>query len=429
MLNHKHPNIVIFRFTYLKMAQPQDVTKESLLDISTGLRTNLQAFAQKQDLHTKVEKNFDKSKNQHVNELEELAKLAKLIKAHTTKLGILLSKFGESTKVDQKKNTVEQDLKKLGAPLLTEITDLNSSVWYLLSLLHLIHANTISSSLSKEKLPKGKNCYPKVYADAIDENVLYLVQNVEELISIVQRVLANDTNEQKTIDEISQQRLISVGKIWASCDKLVALSLSIPKVIIDYINSVTMKLLSDTLVEIEEWLEDPTLEDLDDPFGLDYTDEEESESDNETHTGTKDAPSPEMIEFMELWNTKIRLIKLLMNSLKLSLTKATSSTGTANSANTNVSGLPAKMCLHLQIIYELQKQITLNVDDLISTVFMSNNKDFVDPMKDEDIKNMITELNENILVKICNTVIALNTDSAKSEDTKKWIATWKSKYF
>ncbi|KAL6942306.1 hypothetical protein ACO0QE_003477 [Hanseniaspora vineae] len=405
------------------MAPTQDVTKESLKDITTGLRTNLQAFTQKQDLHTKIETKFDKSKNENVNELEELAKLAKLIKAHTTKLGILLSKFGESTKPDQEINTVEQDLERLGTPLLTEITDLNSSVWYLLSLLHIIHANTVSSS-SKDNLPKGKNCYPKIYADEVDENVLYLVQNVEELISIVQRVLTNDNNEKKTGEEISQQRLISVGKVWASCDKLVALSLSIPKVIIDYINSVTMKLLSDTLLEIEEWLEDPTLEDLDDPFGLDYSDEEGNESDNEANNGSKDAPSEKMIEFMELWNTKIRLIKLLMNSLKLSLTKATSTNNTANA-----SGLPAKMCLHLQIIYELQKQITLKVDDLVSTVFMSSNKDFDDPMKDEDIKDLITELNENTLVRICNTVIALNSDSAKSEDTKKWIATWKLKYF
>lgn len=235
--------------------------------------------------------------------LGELAKLAKLIKAHSTKVGIIFKP--ENLKKD--KNAALSTLKKLPETtvlLMSVISQLKPSV------LSNLYYNEITSTVK-----------------LLLEVIINFVNELELLVK----------DEQQS----SNERLVSVGQVWTNCDLLSGLAEGGKIAFLASKTKQSIAIVGDGLEEFEEWAENPEAFD-DDPFLLSDEDEEEE---------IEKAPVPasdndEVLVFAKKWAQKIKLIKLLLTSLTRSLPTSTSGQ-------------------NIDDIYNVQKTLVVNVDKFI----------------------------------------------------------------
>lgn len=235
--------------------------------------------------------------------LGELAKLAKLIKAHSTKVGIIFKP--ENLKKD--KNAALSTLKKLPETtvlLMSVIPQLKPSV------LSNLYYNEITSTVK-----------------LLLEVIINFVNELELLVK----------DEQQS----SNERLVSVGQVWTNCDLLAGLAEGGKIAFLASKTKQSIAIVGDGLEEFEEWAANPEAFD-DDPFLLSDEDEEEE---------IEKAPVPasdneEVLVFAKKWAQKIKLIKLLLTSLTRSLPTSTSGQ-------------------NIDDIYNVQKTLVVNVDKFI----------------------------------------------------------------
>lgn len=248
--------------------------------------------------------------------LEELEKLATLIKAHVTKVGIVF-KPENLRLVDAAYKTVEQ---------LSETVVLTV---------------TVVAQLS-----------PVEISDIYHSEILGLVKSLlsttdtfaEELSLLVEEQESTST---ETSDSKIDQRLVSVGRLWEHCDELIDLIKTGKLGLLNRRIKQSILLIDDGLDEFAEWAQDPEGFEMEDPFGL-------SDSEDETTENPPKADNnEELITFASTWLEKFKLIKLLFSSLLRSLPSVTSGT-TINS------------------IYNTQKDIVALIDKLIVDLMLEN---------------------------------------------------------
>lgn len=235
--------------------------------------------------------------------LGELAKLAKLIKAHTTKVGIIFKP--ENLKKD--KNAALGTLKKL-----PETTVLLMSVMPQLK----------PSELS---------------------NLFY--NEITSTVKLLLEVIINFVNELELLvkdeEQHSNERLVSVGQVWTNCDLLTRLAEGGKIAFLASKTKQSIAIVGDGLEEFEEWAENPEAFD-DDPFLL----SDEEEEDEIEKVPIPESDSEEVLIFAKKWAQKIKLIKLLLTSLTRSLP-------------TNTLGK------NIDDIYNVQKTLVVSVDKFI----------------------------------------------------------------
>lgn len=309
--------------------------------------------------------------------LSEVQKLALIIKAHSTKLGIIChpDKFYQNLRVVYK-----------------ELTDFNDKIFLLLSLLPLFH---------KDKDDK----WAQFFIKALDSLVLNLLNGVSTMCDELDRLLSDEDNGK-------DDRLYAVGVIWASCDSLSELAHKGNfQVLADDIRS-NCGLVDDVLQDIESWFEDPQLgddlfiddKDLDVDDG--YTSEKE-EIHEEKSKGNYEEALQQMTVFLKDWNTNLKMIKLLLSSF-------------AKSLSTNVYKSPESKGSTLDKLSALQLKIVEQIDELVSDIFVSDTTFNV-----EDFKEDTDELNES-LRKMVSIIKKLNKLDPKKS---RWIQVWETKYF
>ncbi|QPG76352.1 hypothetical protein FOA43_003740 [Brettanomyces nanus] len=213
--------------------------------------------------------------------LEELVKLASLVHARVTKLGIVFK------------------------PLIPEE---NYHACYK-ELDEGMHSMILLVSVSKQ-LQQEEQKYSFVF--------------VEELLNCIKIVLTGYMgclNElENAIDAENQgqsQRLVSVGKVWEACSDLQRQVQQGSSGLLKAKLKQTNQLINDASKEYNDWIANPTAEDQDFNDFANFDDLHNSKSlHNETEVDTT------LIEFAKRWNGKIKMIKLLIMTLNKSIPDA-----------------------------------------------------------------------------------------------------------
>lgn len=310
--------------------------------------------------------------------LTELQKLSQIIKAHSTKLGIICQpdRFFHNFPAVYK-----------------ELQEFTNSIFYLLSLLPLFYRDE-------------SDTWPKFLLKKLDTYLLHLLSGISSLCNEIERMLeegegtGNDKNE-------DDERLYSVGMIWTSCDSLDDLSKKGSFGLLgDNIRN-SCDLVDDVLQDIDTWLEDPH-------FGNEFLiDDDFSDSGNEEEIehkeGNKDeiAALARMQSFVEKWKTNLKMVKLLLSSFTKSLSSSVYKSKDAKGST-------------LDDLYTLQLQIVEQIDEFVSDIFMSD-ASFLPSDFDENI----SLLNDS-LAKMVRIIEKLNKSDPKRA---KWIKVWENKYF
>ena len=314
------------------------------------------------------------TKLQGSDPLTELEKLAKILKAYSTKLGIIC----EPSKLHGNYHAAYTELKNYA-----------DSLFYLLSLLPLF---------TREQ--------GKLYASYLNEDVFTQVLG---LLNGTEMLCDEICSSSKENEGDNKDRLISVGIIWASCDELCDIAKGGNYGLLSKRIALSCGLVDDVLEDIHGWLEDPQLEGADDFLGDDL------DSIDELEDGVKkmgiDGDDEEMIEivkkFLSEWQTKIKMIKLLLSSFSKSITLTTGK---------NIPNLGSK----LDELNKLHKQVILHLDELVSDVFMSGAA-----FDEDEMGPSIADLNDT-LAKMVHMIKEISKQDPKKS---KWIDVWNNKYF
>lgn len=314
--------------------------------------------------------------------LKELVKVVKLVRAHTTKVGIIF----EPTK-----------LVKQSDAAYSTASDLSKSLVLYMSILAQLSPEKISSLFYKEIL---------AVSYILIASATSLATELKKL-----RKEAKDGADSSSTDKPSTTtdvRLVSVGKMWSVCDELVKLVESGNLKFLEKKTRVQLSLLEDGLDEFGEWAENPEDFDLEDPFGLDeFSDEEDDEavpapSDSESDSGETSEDfgkgREELVSYAKLWVQKFKLVKLLFLSINKSLP-------------TIIKGA------YIDDIYSAENKICKESDLLIVELMMNHSLL-------EDVQEHATAID-----KTCSKIITIVKNANKNNDNKtKWCGSWESKY-
>ena len=346
--------------------------------------------------------------------LNELSSLVKLLRAHTTKVGIIFE---------------PERLKKEPATAYSTLEKLSESLILTVSLIAQLKLQDIS----------------QLYYDEIVIQVVQLIESnhelAKELLLIYEAAEKNEgeskqsksgsENENSGVENGNgngngngEGRLVYVGKIWSNCDSLSKLLSEGALGLLTLKVKQSIDLIDDGFEEFVEWAENP--EDMGDPFGFsDDDDDEEEEEEEETaataeyddvkgkvpsstgyelekdeekssETGLSD--NDELSAYAKKWQKKIELVRLLLASFKKSLPKTTASN-------------------QIDKIYDIQKSLVTSIDKLIVELMMNGEiSDEVESIADDISKS--------------STKLAKLAESIHKDDTKKtsWYSTWITKY-
>lgn len=202
------------------------------------------------------------------NPLAELVKLAKLIKAHTTKVGIVY----EPAKLEH-----------AGEAAHNAVSDLSKLFVLFISALALLKAIS------------------KLFHNEISKKSAELVSAASALAQGLQ-----------------DQRLVLVGKVWSVCDELVSLVEGGSNRCLEQKTKMHLLLIEDGLDEFAEFLENPDGFDFDSDSEFGSADSADSDSE-----GVLEAEADTIKKVGSEWLRKLKLVRLLFLSISKSLPKIT----------------------------------------------------------------------------------------------------------
>lgn len=315
--------------------------------------------------------------------LSELVKLAKLIRAHTTKVGIIFE---------------PANLQKQSDAAQTTVTDLSKTFVLFMSALALVSPAKVSQLFYKEILSKSH--------DLVSNGKSFCTE-IASIWDKSQVPATDDQKEKKTEDASAEptktdKRLVSVGKLWSTCDDIVKLIEAGNLKFLERKTRMHLTLIEDGLDEFSEWAENPEEIDDDDPFGLDeeYSDTEEvpsleeDDSDNEQSSENRER----LILYSKLWLQKFKLVKLLFLSINKSLPTITVGTD-------------------IDDIYSTEATVCKEIDLLIVELMMNQ-------IVDDEVNDHAKAID-----KACLRIMAVLKKANKNNDTKtKWCGSWQARY-
>lgn len=347
------------------MSRTSEELKEHIYSVSETL-TQLHNTFETAASNSSVEDQLQSSKV--LNPLDEIPKLSKLINAQVTKIGLVFK------------------------PVIAETTykacwtELDSLVKYLVLLISLLN-----------QLRKEINLYSSIFINELTQDTLSIIESSIALINELSRQI--DIEEVENTDS-SDYRLIGVGIVWESCDRLLKTFKNGSSGVLRLKLKQTNKLIVDALDELNEWLENPLVGgdfDEDDIFGLNKENDNEDDGESEAEEKADD----EVIEYGKTWSTKIQLVKLLISLLDKSIP---------------ASKYTVKFSKSLDLFNEKRLKLNEFVDDLVACVVYDNDI--------EGAQNASKELTKEINL-VVDLVRKINNDDEKR---CKWLDSWKAKY-
>ncbi|SCU90523.1 LADA_0F04720g1_1 [Lachancea dasiensis] len=363
---------------------------EAIATIKTLVSSLRSDFVDAFDSREKLHLLKPKTKLKDSTPAAELIKLSQIIKAQTTKIGIIShpAKFHANLDAAGK-----------------ELKEFSNTIFFLVSLVPLFY--------------QGK--FPKYFIDLLDSNILGLLNGVsgfcddlDQLVSSHNAMNSSDItpgpSTQDEDDSSGSTRLLSVGKIWASCDLLNDIGTNGNLGLLNKRIQISAKLVTDTLNELEEWLVEPHVE-TDDPFGIGSgsEDEENELEDEDNDAGLGESVPPGLIGYVQKWQNKLKMIRLLLSSFSKSI------------ASNDYKGKEPS-AQQLDKLNDLHALIVEETDELISTTFMAG-QDF--DADDDEIIELASNLNTTV-----RQMVQIIKNLNKSDEKKgKWIQVWDTKYF
>ncbi|SGZ40120.1 uncharacterized protein HGUI_02320 [Hanseniaspora guilliermondii] len=263
---------------------------------------------------------YDSSSNQTFQfEFQELAKLQKLIKARTTKVGLL---FSELYKIQSDKS-IKCHIDKVGKALYQEYSELSNSFFFTLSMLKCMKKLQIGYEEVLEI--KNKIGYPILIIQNLEQIILSLFISLNDLNDLFQKYINFNKNQEGDLKILNDNKLLLIGKIWNLNDSVVNLSTNWKKIYTDTLTDFGTRIIEDISEEIKLFKSNPEEfinQNDDDPFGInsDFSDEDadsDSLAKDETLTAEKSNEISRSIElFDKNLSIKLTLIKLLINTSK-----------------------------------------------------------------------------------------------------------------
>lgn len=252
--------------------------------------------------------------------LDELVKLSKLIKAHTTKVGILYNPANLKSDDLNAQYTTSEQLMRSTSMLVTVLAQLTL-----------------------------RNLVPEFFVNEVTYLASQLFQAVKFLVNECKSIVDNNLADE------AQLRLISVGKVWEICDELVALILGGELALLATKINQSLLIFDDGFEDFKEWAENPQTVELDDMF--DEFDSDDSGDDEAAPVPAMDeAKQDELRVYAKKWAKKLELVRLLIASFKKLVPKATK----ASTVNE---------------IYQLQHHLSGAIDKFISDLMLEGTID------------------------------------------------------
>lgn len=317
-----------------------------------------------------------KTKLKDSTPLIELSKLSKLLRSHSTKLGIILNPdtFNEKNH--------EATYKELKAII--------DTTFYLFSLLPLFR--------------KGK-LYTQLLLSQLDNSILKFLNSLQSLC----RELDSKYNNK----EFDEERLMCIGMIWSCCDDWDAISkLGNLGMLAESFKS-SSKLIRDVIDEVEEFLEDPE-SNIGQSFDLD--DDFDSEEESDVVTLEKDSKDTEsnntedvvalVLPIMKQWKVKVVLLRTLFNSFR----------------NVIMSKDPPKIYT-IEMLDDLDKlhiSIAGLADNFTCTIYMAD---------ETFTKDDITEESDEINKAVKQMLSIIKNIKKKASDKNEFATVWETKFF
>ncbi|CUM66706.1 uncharacterized protein PRCAT00004384001 [Priceomyces carsonii] len=345
-------------------------TKEELRKLIDSYKDSLEFW--KKSLYSEGEDTVVKAA-EVAEPLQEMSKLAALIKAHTTKVGIIFK---------------PESLKSLTNAAFDVLKSLSDTEYLIISVLAQLKPVILSQIFYDEICDTNKLILQSSYSFAI------------ELLDIFDGLNDNNESDEENKNGIDK-RLVSVGQIWGHCDELVKLLKGGNLGLLSSKIKQSILLIEDGFDEFEEWANDPQDIDDGDPFG--FSDDESLEEDQGSSLsldspGDSSESKKELIEFSKKWVQKIKLVKLLLSSLVKSL-----------------PSVPKGEVVDK--IYLDQKKLVSYIDKLI-----------VDLMLNQTVDVEARDIERNIN-RICTKLLKSIKEINKSNETKiRWCSAWESKF-
>lgn len=297
------------------------------------------------------------------NPPQELIKISKLLFAHATKLGIVF-------KPKVSTNAAYKQLKE------------TSSVFLLLI--------SLIGQFTPEK-------YSLLFQTQLVESIKKLISSYILFLNEVEDIDFNkEIEESEKSDVKSEGRLVSVGMIWDNCKELENLVNGGKLALLNKRLKQSIGLIEDAIEEFGEWLEDPTIVDDEDPFGI----ESDFSGDDEDKDEEKPEIDPQALELAEIWNNKVKLIKLLISSLNKSLPND----------DKKITGPEA------DDFNKQQNGLVEQIDDLFSTFFMNGSL--------YELKQITKNLEKQ-----CLAIIEFVKKLSEGDEKKtRWLTAWQDKF-
>lgn len=356
------------------MSNGSKISLNHLIELKSAIETEF--LARYNDNLEAIHSIESKTKLQESTPLIELSKLSKLVRSHSTKLGIVLKP------VTFKETNYEATYK--------ELKSLIDTTFYLFSLLPLFY--------------NGKK-YTKLLLQKLDESILRYLTSLTLLCQELESKVDNK--------EYDEERLICIGMIWSCCDSWDEISKLQDLGVLAGSFKTSSQLIRDVMEEVDEFLEDPEgnigqkLEFLDDNLDSAEEDdvvvvEEEEKSSEKTTEDLIDIILPIMKE----WKHKVILIRTLFNSFR----------------NVIMSKDPPKIYTieMLDDLNELHKSIAAAVDNLTCTIYMAD-----ETFTKEDIHEEVEEINS----KVKKMLSIIKNIKKKPSDKNEFVSVWETKFF
>lgn len=236
------------------------------------LRKLIASFREGLELYNKtLSESLEDLRNEPLeNPHRELSKLAQLLYAHATKIGIA---FRPPVSI----NASYEQLRETSSKLLLIV------------------------GLVAQFEPRA---WSQLYHDEVVSQVREVISAFITLLDELEQLDFKDDSS-----ENSEGRLISVGKVWDSCKSLEEL-MSLGNIgLLSKQIKLSIGIVEDASSELSEWLLDPYVE-TDILIGQDKEGEDDDDDDEVSH---------DTLEFANQWITKVKMLKLLLSSLAKSL--------------------------------------------------------------------------------------------------------------
>ncbi len=306
--------------------------------------------------------------------LNEIAKVASLIRAHTTKVGLVF-------KPPVHPNAANSTL-----------NDVSKTLLLLVSLFNQIDEDKFSSALKTEL---------KQYIIELLSTYSNLLKEAKTLDYVDDNTLKAETTSKKSTkiqpEELDQVdiRLVSVAKIWRCCDKIesiekLGISGIAKKSVLNY-----NELIDDALSELSEWVEDPTCSD--DPFELAFTDDLEDEADEDKKIANEDNVKI-LLPHATNWTKKLKLLKILFSSINKRRIQQCSGT-------------------QINFILSQMDSLSASVDDFVATILTHSIAEL------EDAEKSVFKIADNLVV-----YVTVDMTTKQEDGYTKWYNTWKEKF-